>query len=69
MSVMTAMHQMHERTRQQKKIRNGERHMREVIDEQIDAGPGSDEDEESGEPDEVAGPSGEPDEPREGDDA
>jgi hypothetical protein len=34
---------MHERTRQQKKIGNGERHMREVIDEQIDAETGSDE--------------------------
>jgi hypothetical protein len=42
-SVMTAVHHMHERTRQQQKIGNGERHMSEVIDEQVDAEPSSDE--------------------------
>jgi hypothetical protein len=42
-AAMTAMHEMHERTRQQQKVGNGERHMREVIDEQVDAEPSSDE--------------------------
>jgi len=43
MPVITAMHQMHKRASQQQKIGDCERHMREVVDEQIDAEPCGDE--------------------------